>query len=72
MIPTHKPFTIGAVETGARGEPGKSAYEIWKEQGNEGTIEDFLKSLKYDDTHVINRICALEQKINSILRERSL
>lgn len=46
MIPTHKPFTIGAVETGARGEPGKSAYEIWKEQGNDGTIEDFLNSLR--------------------------
>ena len=46
MIPTHKPFTIGAVETGARGEPGKSTYEIWKEQGNDGTIEDFLNSLR--------------------------
>ena len=51
MIPTHKPFTIGAVETGARGEPGKSAYELWKEQGNDGTIEDFLNSLKGKQGH---------------------
>lgn len=29
-----------------KGEDGKSAYEIWIEVGNEGTIEDFLESLK--------------------------
>lgn len=49
MIPTYKSFRIGAVETGARGEPGKSAYELWLESGNKGTIEDFLNSLRGRD-----------------------
>ena len=31
---------------GGIGEDGKSAYEIWLEQGNVGTEEDFLQSLK--------------------------
>ena len=33
-------------ERGSRGLDGKSAYEIWKEEGNDGTKEDFLNSLK--------------------------
>lgn len=49
MIPTYKSFRIGAVETGARGKPGKSAYELWLENGNKGTIEDFLNSLRGRD-----------------------
>lgn len=49
MIPTYKSFRIGAVETGARGKPGKSAYELWLENGNKGTIEDFLNSLRGKD-----------------------
>ena len=36
--------TVG--ERGPRGLDGKSAYEIWKEEGNDGTKEDFLNSLK--------------------------
>ena len=31
---------------GPKGDPGKSAYEIWLEQGNKGSIQDFLNSLK--------------------------
>lgn len=31
---------------GKDGDNGKSAYEIWLEQGNEGTEEDFIESLK--------------------------
>ena len=31
---------------GSDGLDGKSAYEIWLEQGNEGTEEDFIASLK--------------------------
>lgn len=30
---------------GCTGEPGKSAYEIWLEQGNTGTEQDYLNSL---------------------------
>ena len=32
------------------GADGKSAYEIWLEKGNTGTEEDFLESLKGEDT----------------------
>lgn len=31
---------------GPKGEDGKSAYVLWKEQGNEGDINQFLESLK--------------------------
>ncbi len=48
MITTHKTYSIGAVETGARGERGYSAYELWLQTGNKGTEEDFFKSLKGD------------------------
>ncbi len=33
---------------GEKGEDGKSAYEIWLEQGNSGSEQDFLDSLKGD------------------------
>ena len=33
-------------QNGKDGNDGKSAYEIWLEQGNEGTKEDFIASLK--------------------------
>lgn len=49
MIPTYRNFRVGAVETGTRGKPGKSAYELWLENGNKGTIEDFLNSLRGED-----------------------
>ncbi len=32
-------------DTGEDGEDGKSSYEIWLDQGNEGTEEEFLESL---------------------------
>ena len=32
--------------TAIKGDTGKSAYEIWLQEGNTGTEEDFLKSLK--------------------------
>lgn len=33
------------VTAGTRGPAGKSSYEIWLEQGNSGTIEDYFASL---------------------------
>lgn len=33
-------------EKGDAGTPGKSAYQLWLDNGNEGDIEDFLASLK--------------------------
>lgn len=35
-----------------RGNDGKSAYDIWIEQGNTGSQQDFLNSLKGDTTNV--------------------
>lgn len=40
------PFSIGVVgakgDTGERGEAGKNSFELWQDQGNGGTFEDFL------------------------------
>lgn len=49
---TFTDITLGGKHTtesvGSPGAPGKSAYEIWLEAGNEGTEEDYLASLKGD------------------------
>lgn len=31
---------------GEKGDDGKSAYDLWIEEGHQGTISDFLESLK--------------------------
>ena len=36
-------------DPGEPGEPGKSAYDLWKEQGNDGSMQDFLDSVKGKD-----------------------
>lgn len=36
------------------GTPGKSAYDIWLEAGNVGTIEDFINSLKVKQVSRVN------------------
>lgn len=36
-------------EDGVDGQDGKSAYEIWLDEGNQGTEQDFLNSLKGAD-----------------------
>lgn len=48
---------VSVTESGARGlqgEEGKSAYEVWLEDGNRGDITDFLESLKskHIDTYI--------------------
>lgn len=39
-------INVDIIGTGARGKEGKSAYETWLEQGNEGTEQEYLASLK--------------------------
>ncbi len=39
----------GGGSGGAAGQDGKSAYELWLENGNTGTITEFLESLKGKD-----------------------
>lgn len=41
-------ISVNIVGTGAR---GLSAYEIWLKDGNEGSIEDFLETLKAEYMH---------------------
>lgn len=36
----------GGAGGGAPGAPGESAYQLWLDQGNTGTVTDFLNSLK--------------------------
>ena len=33
-------------DKGDKGDTGKSAYEVWLERGNTGTMEDYLESLR--------------------------
>ena len=44
-----KSFDVNNGATGADGADGKSAYEIWLDQGNTGTEQEFLNSLKGAD-----------------------
>lgn len=37
--------TVVLTVTDAKGDPGKSAYQLWLDDGNEGTIADFFASL---------------------------
>lgn len=39
-----------SIAIGIKGDDGKSAYEIWLENGHEGTEQDFLDSLKANVT----------------------
>lgn len=52
-VPPHvKDITEQDIEKwnkGVGGEAGKSAYDLWLEQGNTGTIDDFFESLKGDE-----------------------
>ena len=40
---------VNIVGSGPRGMPGKSAYQIWLDEGHTGSKEDFLESLKGED-----------------------
>ena len=41
-----KEFNVTVALDQRLGQDGKSAYELWKEQGNEGSVADFLDKLK--------------------------
>lgn len=34
---------------GEKGQDGKSAYELWKDQGNEGSLEDFFNAISHKE-----------------------
>lgn len=44
--PTTTQFTVWTKIQGTDGINGKSAYDLWKDAGNAGTVQDFLASLK--------------------------
>jgi len=37
--------TVVLTITEAKGDPGKSAYQVWLDQGNSGSIEAYFQSL---------------------------
>ena len=43
------------------GARGKSAYEIWLDEGNEGSIQDFLNAMGGDKYYTFNKNIASEQ-----------
>lgn len=44
MTTTKSAYQLGY--QGPKGDPGESAYRLWLDQGNTGTVADFLLSLK--------------------------
>ena len=55
---------------GEAGDDGKSAYEIWLDQGNTGTEEEFLESLKGDGANsvfVITGSLDMENEDNPVI-----
>jgi hypothetical protein len=46
---TAVPFALYSAKSDIPGPPGKSAYDIWLENGNNGSINDFLESLIGED-----------------------
>lgn len=66
LIESENIVIVGEITaTGEKGDPGKSAYEIWIEEGNSGTPEDFLESLKSKElalsTYIYNQILATDR-----------
>jgi hypothetical protein len=45
-LPPDRPLTV---EIGA-GVPGRSAYEVWLDQGNTGTYQDYRDSIRAEST----------------------
>ncbi len=70
-------------DKGEIGPAGKSAYQVWLESGNTGTINDFLLAQKgpkgdtgsveavFDDTQVLTNKTWTSVKINSALGEKA-
>lgn len=48
----------GRLSSGAR---GKSSYELWLDEGNEGSIQDFLNSMGGDKHFTFNKNIASEK-----------
>lgn len=51
---------------GSKGEDGKSAYEIWLEEGNRGNKQDFLNSLQVPSTEIDNKFRTILDKLKDI------
>ncbi len=46
---TTRRVTLVKISDSGKGSDGKSAYQIWLDAGNSGSVNDFLNSLKGDD-----------------------
>lgn len=54
--------------TGVEGKEGKSAYEVWLGQGNSGTEQDFLDSLKGADAVIDTTKIATREYVDDAIR----
>lgn len=53
-------------EDGLNGRDGKSAYEIWLEEGHTGSKQDFLNSLQVSSTEIDNKFRTILDKLKDI------
>lgn len=56
---------------GANGQDGKSAYELWKDQGNEGSLEDFFNAISHrEDLDTLKlQVTALAETVKTLEAE---
>lgn len=53
-------------QSGTSGKDGKSAYEIWLEEGHTGSKQDFLNSLQVSSTEIDNKFRTILDKLKDI------
>lgn len=70
LVPDNNEINVQIIGSGAKGKDGLNAYEMWLEDGNQGTIDDFFNSLKgvdgrnyiHPDSHSADMIIETEEK----------
>ena len=70
LVPDNNEINVQIRPSGAKGKDGLSASEMWLEDGNQGTIDDFFNSLKgadgfnyiHPDSHSANMIIETEER----------
>lgn len=70
LAPDKNEINVQIIGSGPKGKDGLSAYEVWLENGNQGTIDDFFNSLKgadggdyiHPDSHPADMIIETEEK----------
>lgn len=79
-VSSHNEINVDIIASGPAGRDGLDAYEMWLEQGNEGSLEDFFNSLKgvdgfnyiHPDSHSADMIDETEERNFMTLREKEI